>query len=132
MAQSNHSSERNIETLQNFTRFFRFSGNLHPHLHTLMKTLCHKSFVALVATLSAATFATAETYTDNFDSAHDYQTAGVTGTLWDGLLSNGGFDSQPLSPVRSTRELSQRPSLNSNFLAFQHYTVEIKNYETKI
>lgn len=54
--------------------------------------------MALVATLSADTFATAENYTDNFDSAHDYQTAGVTGTLWDGLLSNGGFDSQPLPP----------------------------------
>ena len=30
-------------------------------------------------------FATAATYTDNFDTSHDYLTSGVTGTIWDGV-----------------------------------------------
>jgi hypothetical protein len=60
--------------------------------HENMKTRT-KTILPLAATICCFGLAgpamAAITFTDNFDTAHDYTTSGVSGTIWDGVVNAG-------------------------------------------
>ncbi len=94
-------------------RSFTDSAGGCPVIHTLTRSFVAAFAAAALLACLAANPAGAATFSDDFDTGHDYLVDGVAGTGWDGLLLPTGANATVLDRAEATRLIASPQSANN-------------------
>jgi hypothetical protein len=81
----------NLQSSPAASAWWQYRNDLPKPLSLIMKL--KTTFLAIVSAACLQGALTAQTFTDDFETYHDYPSGDVTGTIWDGVLNAANLES---------------------------------------